>query len=191
MTENNVSQSPRRINDQLGRRAGLIFTGVGLMVFILGAKPDWFGLNISEAIGVVQIGVFSFGLLLIGLGGTFALHSLWPPHWRSIPADIGLRLAWSGVVMAIISGMADVLGLGTRPLSSSFTFFGYWQARGVVIGQVLMLIGFFMMIPFQSEFPPPPQEQQEDSEIGLQEEGQVHTSPYEEKVQINITIDEG
>lgn len=170
------------------RRIGLIFTGIGLLVFLIGAKPGWFGLDISVAIGVVQIGVFSLGLLLLCLGGTFTLHSLWPPHWRSIPADIGLRLAWSGLVMAIISGMADVLGLGTRPLTTSFTFFGYWQARGVVVGEILMLIGFFMMIPFQKEFPPPPQE--EGDELEAQEVPAALPASDGEKVQINIAIDE-
>jgi hypothetical protein len=163
MTENKLPQGPRKINNTFIRRIGLACTGLGLMVFVLGAKPDWFGLDISETIGFVQIGVFSFGLLLLCLGGTLTLSSLWPPHWRSIPADIGLRLAWSGLVLAVISGMADVIGLGTRPLSTSFTFFGHWQARGVLIGQIIMFIGFVMMIPMQTEYPPRPHEKVEES----------------------------
>lgn len=160
MTENIPNPTPRKINNTFYRRTGLIFTGVGLALFILGAQPDWFGLNISEAIGAVQIGVFSFGLILIAVGGSLAINSLWPPHWRSISADFGLRLVWSGVVLAIISAMADIMGLGTRPLSSSFIFFGYWQARGIMAGQAIMFIGFIMMIPKKKDVPPPVEEPQ-------------------------------
>lgn len=156
MTEPQTPLPSRRINNISIRRLGLTLTGLGMAVFLLGSVPHWFGLDNSEAVGFVQVGVFSVGLLLICLGGTFALTSLWPPHWRSIPADIGLRLAWSGWVFAIIAALADVFGLGTRPLATSFTFFGHWQALGVMIGEALMLIGFLMMIPYQKEFPPAP-----------------------------------
>jgi hypothetical protein len=87
------------------------------------------------------------------VGGSFALTSLWPRHWRSIAADIGLRVAWSGWVMAAVAALADILGLGTRPLTTTTTFFGFWQARGILLGEALIFIGFFLMIPFQKEFP--------------------------------------
>jgi len=180
MTETNLPTPARKINNTFYRRTGLVFTGLGLVLFVIGAKPDWFGLNISVAIGFVQIGVFSFGLLLICLGGTFALRSLWPSHWRSIPADIGLRLAWSGVVMALISAMADIIGLGTRPLSTSFIFFGFWQARGVLVGEALMLIGFLMMVPFKEDFPPPPAETTKEGEDGDDEQDEDNNPPAEE-----------
>jgi hypothetical protein len=43
--------------------------------------------------------------------------------------------------------MADVFGLGTRPLPS-VPFFGYWQGTGVLIGEIVIVIGFVMMAPF-------------------------------------------
>lgn len=164
MTELNQTPPTRRLNNVFVRRTGLILTGLGLITFLLGAVPGWFGLDNSEAVGFVQVGVFSVGLLLICLGGSLALGSLWPRHWRSIAADIGLRVAWSGWVLAAIAAMADVFGLGTRPLSISFTFFGHWQALGVMIGEAVILIGFFMMVPYQKEFPPPPGEQNAEEE---------------------------
>ena len=169
MTENQnripTQPIPKPINNTFSRRFGLITAGVGLLMFLVGAVPQYFGLDNSEAIGFVQVGVFTLGLLLICLGGTFALNSLWPPHWRSIAADIGLRLAWSGWVMAATAAMADILGLGTRQLRTSFTFFGPWQMRGVLVGQVFIFIGLLMMVPFQKEYPPrPPEDEPEDSE---------------------------
>lgn len=157
-----VTEKPtpsRRINNIFFRRLGLTLTGLGIVVFLIGAVPHWFNLDNSEAVGFVQVGVFSFGLLLICLGGTFALGSLWPAHWRSIFADIGLRLAWTGWVFAISAALADVFGLGTRPLTTSVTFFGPWQALGVMIGEGIMFVGFLMMIPYQKDFPPLPGEE--------------------------------
>jgi hypothetical protein len=161
MTEPQKPTPSRRINNVSVRRLGLTLTGLGILVFLLGAVPQWFGLDNSEAVGFVQVAVFSVGLLLICLGGTWAIGSLWPAHWRSLIADIGLRLTWSGWVFAIIAALADVFGLGTRPLSTSYTFFGPWQAAGVMIGEGIMFVGFLMMIPWQKEFPP---EETEDSE---------------------------
>ena len=180
MTDTNLPQPTKKINNTHIRRFGLVLTSLGLLVSLLGAEPGWFGLDNSEAVGFVQVGVISLGLLLICLGGSLALDSLWPSYWRSISADIGLRIAWSGLILAMVAAMADVFGLGTRPLATSFTFFGPWQARGVMIGEILILVGFFMMIPFNQEVPPPPTE--EDIEEALDED--------EEESNISIVIDE-
>ena len=63
-----------------------------------------------------------------------------------------------GFVIALASGMADIFGLGTRPIFSDTPFFGFWQARGVLIGQIVMMIGLLMMIPYRKPQPPPEQE---------------------------------
>lgn len=161
--QNQLPKAPR-INRVAPRQFGIGITIIGLVLFLIGAVPQWFGLNISSAVGPIQVGVFSIGLILITFGGTLTLGSLWPPYWRSIAADIGSRLAWTGLVLALAASLADVFGLGTRPLAYTTTFFGYWQARGVVIGQVVIGIGLILMIPFQRSFPPPP-EPDEDEEV--------------------------
>ena len=131
----------------LRRRFGIFLTVFGLMVFLVGARPDWFNLDRSAVIGFVQITVFLAGLGMICLGGTFVLMSTWNGTPKSIAADLGSRLVATGYVIAFASGMADVIGLGTRPLPG-VPFFGYWQARGVLVGTALIAVGFIMMIPF-------------------------------------------
>lgn len=131
----------------LRRRFGIFLTLVGLFVFLVGASPEWFSLDRSAVIGFVQLSVFLAGLGMICLGGAFTLQSLWNGTAKSIAADLGLRAVGTGYVIALASGMADVIGLGTRPLPD-VPFFGYWQARGVLFGQILIIIGFIMMIPF-------------------------------------------
>ncbi len=128
-------------------RAGLVTTLFGLFVFAVGAKPDWFGWDRSRVVGFVQISVFLIGLAIICIGGYVGLLALWRGTPRTIMADIGLRLVSTGYVIAVFAGMADVFGMGSQPLPG-IPYFGPWQATGVLIGQVIIALGFLMIIPY-------------------------------------------
>lgn len=138
----NTAPSPAR------SRNGIIVTLLGLLIFVIGAKPDWLGLDRSPVVGFVQIGVFLVGLAIICIGGYISLAAQWRRGQRSILADIGLRLVATGYVVCVFAGMADVFGMGSHPLPEVVPFFGVWQARGVEIGQSLIAIGFLLMIPY-------------------------------------------
>jgi len=127
---------------------GLFATLFGLLIFTVGAKPEWFGLDRSPVVGFVQIAVFLVGLGIICLGGYIGLVSLWGDDERSIAADIGLRLVATGYVLAVFTGMADVFGMGTQPLPQ-VPFFGPLQATGMEIGQAVIALGFLMTVPFR------------------------------------------
>lgn len=126
---------------------GIVLTLLGAGLFTLGAKPGWLGLDRSEAIGYVQIGVFSFGLVLLCMGSMLTLDSLWMGE-RSIAADIGLRLSWTGLIVALFASLADLLGLSARKFPYHPPFFGYWQARGVLAGEIMIIIGLILLIPY-------------------------------------------
>ncbi len=128
-------------------RFSLITVPLGLLIFVIGAKPNWFGWDRSPVVGFVQITMFLIGLGVICLGGWVAMTALWTGKPRTIVADIGLRLVGTGFVIATFSGMADVFGMGSQPLPG-VPYFGPWQATGVLIGQVVIAIGFLMMIPY-------------------------------------------
>lgn len=145
-------------NGKQAKITGLIVSTLGLLIFLLGADPGLFGLDRSPVIGYVQVMVFSTGLLILTLGSSITLNSYWYKNGRSILADIGLRLAWTGLIISLASGMADLFGLGTRPLTESTTFFGYWQARGVLIGEIVIILGLLLMLPFKRSSPPPEKE---------------------------------
>ena len=127
---------------------GLFATLFGFLIFILGAKPEIFGLDRSPVVGFVQIAVFLVGLGIICLGGFIGLVALWGDDERSIAADIGLRLVATGYVLAVFTGMADVFGMGTQPLPD-VPFFGPLQATGVEIGQAVIALCFLLTIPFK------------------------------------------
>jgi hypothetical protein len=119
----------------------------GFFVLIVGAKPEWFNWDRSPVVGFIQISVFLIGLAMICVGGYIGLNALWRKRQRSIVADIGMRLVATGFVVAVFTGMADVFGMGSHPLPGA-PYFGPWQAGGVMAGQVMVAIGFLMMIPY-------------------------------------------
>ena len=123
---------------------------LGFVIFAVGAKPNWFGWDRSPVVGFIQIAVFLVGLALISAGGYVGLLALWGNEQRSILADIGSRLVGTGYVIAIFAGLADVFGLGTQPLPE-VPYFGPWQAAGVFIGELVIIAGFLMIIPYRFE----------------------------------------
>ena len=129
-------------------RAGLLVILFGFFLFVLGAKPEYFGLDRSPVIGFVQIAVFLTGLGVICIGGYAALDGLWNGRPKTISSDIGLRLVSTGFVIAVACGMADVFGFGseTPPMVPNF---GHWQMIGVLIGEIVVAIGFILLIPFR------------------------------------------
>jgi hypothetical protein len=125
-------------------------TFIGLLVFTIGVKPDWFGWDRSPVVGFVQIAVFLAGLAVICLGGYIGLLTLWWGRERTIVADIGTRLVGTGYVIAVFAGLADIFGMGSQSFPQ-VPYFGPWQASGVLIGQSIIALGFLLFIPF---YPP-------------------------------------
>jgi len=137
-------------NGRTRMRIGLVLTFIGLIVFLLGAEPALFNLDRSPVFGFVQISVLLIGLALICLGGYISLASLWNGRQKTITAEVGQRLVSTGYVIAVVSGMADVFGLGSHQFPK-VPFFGPWQAVGVIVGVLLIGIGFILFIPRPSQ----------------------------------------
>ncbi len=132
-------------------RFSLISVGLGLLVFAIGAKPNWFGWNRAAVVGFVQIVTLLIGLALVCIGGYVGLSALWGREQRSIVADIGSRLIGTGYVIAVFAGMADVFGMGAQTLPEN-PYFGPLQATGLLIGQFVIAVGFLMLIPYHFHF---------------------------------------
>ena len=144
-----VKTQPARIPPSPARmRTGVVTTLIGLFIFTVGADPTLFGWDRSSVVGFVQISVFLIGLGFICIGGYAGVGALWKGLPRSIIADIGLRFVCTGYVIAAFSGMADVFGMGSQPVPA-VPYFGQLQATGVLIGQIVIAIGFLMFIPYR------------------------------------------
>lgn len=128
----------------------ITITLIGLLIFVIGAKPDWFGWDRSLVVGFVQIAVFLVGLAIICFGGYVGLLTLWWGRERTIVSDIGTRLVATGYVIAVFAGLADIFGMGSQSFPQ-VPYFGPWQATGVLIGQGIIVLGFLLFIPFSPQ----------------------------------------
>lgn len=131
-------------------RFGLILVILGFFILIVGAKPAWFGWDNSPTVGFVQVSILLVGLGIICLGGYVGLLALWKGRERTIAADIGMRLVATGYVISVFAGMADLFGMGTQ-IGPDKAFFGPLQSEGIIIGQIIIAIGFLLMIPFREK----------------------------------------
>jgi len=128
-------------------RFGVALVVTGFFIFLIGVFPQIIALALTPGIGVLQIAVWLFGLGLLKLGVYIYLyatrHRALEPTLRE---DIGQRLIATGYVLALVSGLADVLGIGThsgevRPL------LGPIQASGVVLGIAISILGLILYAP--------------------------------------------
>lgn len=126
---------------------GVSTTLMGLVIYLLGVDPGMFGLDRSPVLGFVQIAVLLIGLAFICIGGYITLNALWNGSEKSILADIGLRLVATGYLVAVATGMADILGFGNHPFPK-IPYFGPLQSVGVIIGEIAIAVGFLMVIPY-------------------------------------------
>ncbi len=147
---NNTATTPRDSSHRIPAADrvyfGLIVATTGFIVFVLGAKPEWFGLDRSPVVGFVQITVFLVGLAFICLGGYIGLAALWAGQEKSIAADIGLRLISTGYVISVFTGMADIFGMSIVD-TPKIPYFGPWQAVGVQVGMGLIALGMVLIVP--------------------------------------------
>lgn len=142
-----IDTTPRKNNYALRIRLGLIVLLIGFVVFILGVNPGIFGMDRSTVTGFVQISVFLTGLALMCIGGYALIHTTWGGRQKSILADIGIRLVATGYVIAVASGLADIIGLGSHPFPNIPSFGGI-QIIGVLLGQAVIAVGFLLFIPY-------------------------------------------
>ncbi len=126
-------------------KVGLLLTLFGFLLVALGAKPEFFGMDRSPVIGFAQTTCFLVGLGFICIGGYLSLMSFWPHGYTTITADFGTRLVATGWLIAVFSGMADVFGIGSHPMSG-LVYFGYLQSLGVEIGEFVIAVGLVMMV---------------------------------------------
>jgi hypothetical protein len=144
-----VDTSPPGADDSIAPRifVSVGVTFLGLLIFVIGAKPDWFDWDRSPVVGFVQIAVFLAGLAIICFGGYIGLLALWWGRERTIISDIGSRLIGTGYVIAVFAGLADIFGMGSQSFPQ-VPYFGPLQASGVLIGQGIIVLGFLLFIPF-------------------------------------------
>jgi fatty acid desaturase len=128
----------------------LLWVGVLLaLLALLAGFTFWFNqvtrhqnLRQSPQAGHLEVLAILFGLAAIGIAGALVLASLWKGRIKSFTYDVGLRLMAMGLFIALISDLADYIGIGAH---HQLPYFGPLQTAGVLLGEVVIAIGFVLM----------------------------------------------
>ena len=130
-------------------RTWLLLALLGLALFTIGINPGMFNLDRSAAVGFVQIGVWCFGLslFLFSLYSVIRLFRIGKP--ATLLSDVGLRLAATGLVLAVAASYADFLGIGSH--ARSLLAFGPLQVIGMSVGILISLIGLALYWPWKKK----------------------------------------
>lgn len=128
---------------QIWRRMVMVL--IGVLMFIVGVYPNLIGLNLSPQIGFVQVGVWLVGLGLILLGAYLVVRVVRAGRPNSLRADIGVRLMATAYVVAMVSSLADYIGIGSQYLG--YPSFGPVQVLGLSVGVFVSILGLVMYWP--------------------------------------------
>ena len=126
------------------RNIVIIFLFVfGFLLLILAIAADYLGIDITPGFGVLQTVAFLSALTLLTLGTFLLLHAKRPKEApRSLQAEISTRLIATGLVLTYVTGLSDLIGIGTH-VAPDFNrpFIGPLQVGGILIGVLLILFG--------------------------------------------------
>jgi uncharacterized membrane protein len=123
---------------------------LGTVLVLLALAAERLGVGLTPGFGIVQMAQLLVGLTCLTLGGFMMIRALRPDQAmgegsRSLQADIGVRLAATGLVFAYITGMADLIGIGTH-VTPRFErpFVGPFQLGGILLGVLIILVGLLL-----------------------------------------------
>ena len=128
-------------------RAGVTAAVFGFFVFLLALFPRLINFDITPGVGILQITLILIGISFVTVGAylyTYATRHRARP--RRLRESVGVRLMLTGLVLAYVSGLADVLGIGTHPPGNPAAqpHLGEWQAVGITLGVLVIVAGVFL-----------------------------------------------
>ena len=124
----------------------LILAVFGIVLFIFGCIDVVCPGKGEPGFGMVQMFQLLLGLTLLTIAGYLRIHSLRSRDApRSLQADVGIRLGATGLVFAYVSGLSDLIGIGTHVIPSfGRPFVGPLQLGGLLVGVIMITIGMLL-----------------------------------------------
>jgi hypothetical protein len=122
---------------------GIAIGALGTVLTFMGLFPGVTGINPRDGIGIVQIFVVLVGFSLLILGALlYVKYTFYVRQHSTLLQQVGIRLAFTGLILAGLVGMSDTLGFGSHPRTETGdTFFGTLQGAGIVTMFVIASIG--------------------------------------------------
>lgn len=122
---------------------GIALGALGTVLTFMGLFPGVTGLPPARGIGIVQIVTILTGFVLLIMGALiYVKFTFYPNKPGNLTQQIGIRLAFTGLLFAAMTGLADVLGFGSHLRSNnSEPLFGGLQALGIIGSFAIAAIG--------------------------------------------------
>ena len=118
---------------------------LGVLLSVLSIAADYFGLDKTPGFGMIQMFELLVGITCLTIAGFVYLRSLGARMTRSLQADIGGRLAATGLVFSYVTGLADLMGIGTHPHPDyERPFVGWLQWGGLTLGILSIVVGLLL-----------------------------------------------
>jgi hypothetical protein len=122
---------------------GVALMALGFILTLMGLFPGVMGIIPGRGVGAIQFLVVWVGFFLLILGAiVYAKYAFFPHESSNLGQQIGVRLAWTGLILTGMSGLADFLGFGSQiPSAEIAPVFGELQLLGVLGGFLLAALG--------------------------------------------------
>jgi hypothetical protein len=123
---------------------GVALGALGIILGLMGLFPGVTGITPTPNIGIVQIVALLTGFALLIFGALiYVKFTFYTNQASNLAQQVGTRLALTGLVFAILTGMADVLGFGShfRTVEQDVYLIGPLQAAGVIGSFLLSSVG--------------------------------------------------
>jgi hypothetical protein len=129
-------------------QVGIALGALGIMIALMGLFPNLTGLEDTPGIGVVQVFMLMLGYSMLIFGAIiYVKFNFYLGVPSTLAQQIGIRIAWTGLLFAALSGLSDILGFGSHlRTTSSDIFFGYWQAFGILASFAISSAGVLIYV---------------------------------------------
>jgi hypothetical protein len=125
---------------------GIAVAVLGGVIAFMGLFPGVIGLDQAQGVGLFQMTVILVGFCLLILGAAaFVQMNYYAGHKHTLGQEIALRLSMTGLIVSIVSGYADILGIGSHPpFGEQRPLLGAVQVVGLVGGFVIASVGVML-----------------------------------------------
>ncbi len=121
---------------------GIAFGALGTVLTFMGLFPGVTGLEPARGIGTLQIVTILSGFMLLIIGALiYVKFTFYIGRSANLTQQIGVRLALTGLLFAVMTGMADVVGFGSHVDTRTGPLFGTLQAFGIIGSFAIASIG--------------------------------------------------
>jgi hypothetical protein len=127
--------------------------GLGFMLSALSLSADYIGLDLTPGFGVLQMIILLIGMTCLTVALYAYIYSLRGSNApSSLQADIGLRLGATGLVLAYVAGLSDLIGIGTH-IQPQFErpYVGPLQIGGMSLGILCISAGLYLYYTSRNE----------------------------------------